>query len=136
MVQLTASPAEKQFFLRFKNRNHFLQNVDQDKLEREWEKKNSSVVSSSAQRESNTTEPKRCIDMSEAEKQEVYRQRNIANLRKSRNKMGNEENEDKRTLEENDKKIVDLERMVKNMERELGKNYFISRVMVIFVNFL
>lgn len=84
-------------------------------------KSSSGASSSSGQKESSSAEPKRWIDMTEAEKQEVYRQRNIANLRKSRNKKKNEEKEDNRILEENDKKIADLERMVKNMERELGK---------------
>lgn len=63
----------------------------------------------------------RWIEMSESEKKEVFRQRNIANLRRSRQKKKMEEIEDRKIFEENEKKIRQLESMAKAMEKELKK---------------
>lgn len=63
----------------------------------------------------------RWADVPEDEKKEIFRKRNAANLRKNRERRKMEEDQDKRIFEENECKIHHLERMVKDMEKELKK---------------
>lgn len=63
----------------------------------------------------------RWSDVPEEEKQEIFRKRNAANLRKNRERRKIEEDQDRRIFEENEYKILHLERMVKDMEKELKK---------------
>lgn len=54
------------------------------------------------------------------EKQEIFRKRNAANLRKSRERRKNEDMQDQILFEENERKIVRLESLVQDMEKELN----------------
>lgn len=61
-------------------------------------------------------------DLSDQEKKELQRKRNIGYLRKSREKVKEEEKSDKQIFEDNEKKIKQLEGMVERLESELSNS--------------
>lgn len=61
-------------------------------------------------------------NMTEAERREHLSQRNVKNLRRSRERRKQQEIEDRRLFEENEQKMRRLEKMVHSMEKELRNN--------------
>lgn len=61
----------------------------------------------------------RQTDLSEEQRKELQRQRNISYLRKSREKIKEQDKRDRQIFEENERKIERLEGMVERLESEL-----------------
>lgn len=61
----------------------------------------------------------RQTDLSEEQRKELQRQRNISYLRKSREKIKEQDKRDRQIFEENERQIERLEGMVQRLESEL-----------------
>lgn len=68
---------------------------------------------------SSSKRPKKWQDLSEDEVKELQRQRNIAYLKKSRDKQKAQEQHDKELFERNERQIERLEHLAERLETEL-----------------
>lgn len=78
-----------------------------------------SMASGKSSSSSDSKRQSRQTDLSEDQRKELQRQRNISYLRKSREKIKEQDKRDRQIFEENERKIERLEGMVERLESEL-----------------